>query len=159
MISSNSNPHEWRLFDPAVAPRSGGRHSSRRGVTLLEVQIAFAMLGVALAGLAPLVVMQLRQVRQLELRLEGQVVQTSASSGTSQMMLAGQPYYIVPWQNVWVQKLAGSGQILTSSTSPCDPGPLPVPSPAPTVFPATVVELDAPPGSQSVTAYVDVSAP
>ena len=43
----------------------------RYGYTLLEVQVAFAVLGIGLAGLCPFVVMQLRQVRQLELRLEG----------------------------------------------------------------------------------------
>jgi type II secretory pathway pseudopilin PulG len=131
----------------------------RRGTSLLEVQIAFALLGVGLAGLAPLVVMQLRQVRQLELRLQGQVMQTTTSTGTSQMMLPGQTYYIVPWQNAWAQKLAGSGQILTSAMSACDPGPLTVPPPAPIVYPVNVVELDAAPGSQNLTAYVDVSAP
>ena len=34
----------------------------RRGSSLLEVQIAFAMLGIGLAGLCPFVVMQLRQL-------------------------------------------------------------------------------------------------
>ena len=65
-------------------------------------------------------------------------------------MLSGNTYYIVPWQNPWTQKLAGSGQILTSSVSLCDPGPLPVSYPAPTSYPVTVVELDAPPYSQTV---------
>jgi type II secretory pathway pseudopilin PulG len=132
---------------------------SRRGYTLLEVQVAFAILGIGLAGLCPLVVMQLRQVRQLELRLEGQVVQKSFLTGQSQTMLQGNTYYIVPWTNPWAQKLSGSGQILTSAYSSCDPGSLPLPTPAPQSFPVTIVELDAAPTSQSVTAYVNVSAP
>jgi type II secretory pathway pseudopilin PulG len=135
------------------------RFDSRRGTSLLEVQIAFALLGVALAGLAPLVVMQLRQVRQLELRLQGEVVQTRTASGMCQMILPGQNYFVVPWRNPWARKLTGSGQILTSQTSPCDPGPLPLPTPAPTAFPVTIVELNAAPGSQNLTATVDVSAP
>ncbi len=102
------------------------RLRARRGYTLLEIQIAFAVLGIGLAGLCPFVVMQIRQVRQLELRLQGQVVLNNPTTGTSQTMLQGVPYYIVPWTNVWAQKLAGSGQILTTATNACDPGNLPL---------------------------------
>ena len=123
------------------------------------MQVSFALLGIGLAGLCPLVVMQLRQVRQLELRLQGQVVQTSMATGVSQTMLEGNTYYIVPWTNLWAQKLAGSGQILTSATSPCDPGYLALPSTPPPSYPVTIIELDAAPYSQSATVYVDVSAP
>ncbi|MGP0068669.1 MAG: prepilin-type N-terminal cleavage/methylation domain-containing protein [Isosphaeraceae bacterium] len=137
-----------------VPPNDRGDRA-RRGYSLLEVQVAFAILGIGLAGLCPLVVMQLRQVRQLELRLQGHVVNTRYG----QTMLSGQTYYIVPWQNPWTQKLAGSGQILTSSTSACDPGPLAVPTSPPTSYPVTVITLDAAPGSQNVSAYVNVSAP
>ena len=56
------------------------------GYSLLEVQVAFAILGIGLAGLCPLVVMQLRQVRLLELRLQGHVIETQ----TGQTMLASQ---------------------------------------------------------------------
>jgi type II secretory pathway pseudopilin PulG len=139
----------------AVAPARFGRP----GYTLLEVQVAFAVLGIGLAGLCPLVVMQLRQVRQLELRLEGQVVQKSFLTGQNQTMLPGINYYIVPWTNPLAQKLAGSGQILTSSTNACDPGPLQLPTLAPPSFPVSIVELDATPTGQSVTAYVIVTAP
>ena len=121
---------------------------------MLEVQVAFAVLGIGLAGLCPSVVMQIRQVRQLELRLQGQVVQTSPGTGVAHTMLQGNTYYIVPWTNVWTQKLTGSGQILTSATSPCDPG-----NSAMGNYPITMVELDATPCSQSATAYVNVSAP
>jgi type II secretory pathway pseudopilin PulG len=135
------------------------RLSARRAYTLLEVQFAFAILGIGLAGLCPLVVMQLRQVRQLELRLEGQVVETNPATGVARTMLPGTTYYIVPWTNVWAQKVTGSGQILTSPTSACDPGYLPLSVPAPQSYPVTIIELDAAPYSQSVTAYVDVTAP
>ena len=46
--------------------RSGRR---RRGSWLLEVQIAFVLLGIGLAGLCPFVVMQLKQLVNLESRL------------------------------------------------------------------------------------------
>jgi type II secretory pathway pseudopilin PulG len=127
----------------------------RRGYTLLEVQVAFAVLGIGLAGLCPFVVMQLRQVRQLELRLQGHVVETSPATGVSQTMLAGNTYYIVPWTNVWTQKLTGSGQILSSAVNSCDPGSVSTSaSPSNSV---TIIELDAPPYSQTATVYVDVA--
>ena len=88
-----------------------------------------------------------------------QVVQTSFSTGQTQTMLQGNIYYIVPWTNPLAQKLAASGQILTTTTNPCDPGSLPLPTPAPQSYPVTIVELDATPTSQSITAYVTVSAP
>jgi hypothetical protein len=131
----------------------------RRGFTLMEIQVSFALLGIGLAGLCPLVVMQLRQIRSLELRLQGQVIEASPVSGQSITMLAGTTYYLVPWQNPWTRKLAGSGQVVNSTLNLCDPGSLRVPSPAPQSYPLTIVELDAPPYSESVTAYVDVSAP
>jgi type II secretory pathway pseudopilin PulG len=126
---------------------------------MLEVQVAFAILGIGLAGLCPLVVMRLRQVRQLELRLQGTVVQTSIATGQSQTMLPGVKYYLVPWSNPWARKLSGSAQILKSPSNSCDPGSLPLPAPAPHSFPVKIIELDASPISQTVTAYVDVSAP
>jgi type II secretory pathway pseudopilin PulG len=142
-----------------VARRASSALGRRRGYTLLEVQVAFAVLGIGLAGLCPFVVMQLRQVRQLELRLQGHVVETSPPTGVSQTMLAGNTYYIVPWTNVWTQKLTGSGQILSSAVNSCDPGYLSVPTSAPQSYPVTIIELDAPPYSQTATVYVDVSAP
>jgi type II secretory pathway pseudopilin PulG len=138
---------------------SNTRRRPRRGYSLIEVQVAFAILGIGLAGLCPLAVMRFRQVRQLELRLQGNVVQTSIATGQRETMLPGTKYYIVPWTNPWARKLTGSAQILTSPSNACDPGPLPLPFPAPQAFPVTIVELDAAPSSQSVTAYVDVSAP
>jgi type II secretory pathway pseudopilin PulG len=135
------------------------RRRRRGGYSLIEVQVAFAILGIGLAGLCPLAVMRLRQVRQLELRFQGNVVQTSFATGQSQSMLAGTKYYIVPWANPWARKLTGSGQILTSPSNADDPGSLPLPFPVPQSFPVTIVELDAALSSQSVTAYVDVSAP
>jgi len=119
---------------------------------LFEVQVAFVLLGIGLAGLCPLVVMQLRQVRKLEMRLQGQV----SSHGVTMVMPTAPTYYIVPWQNPWAQKLTGSAQIVESTPIPCDPGALPAGGNSPS-FSVTVVELGAPPYSQSVTAYVDVT--
>jgi type II secretory pathway pseudopilin PulG len=143
----------------SVSKSESTRQRASRGYTLLEVQVSFALLGIGLASICPLVVMQLRQVRQLELRLEGQVLQTNPATGVSQTMLPGNTYYIVPWTNIWAQKLTGSGQILTTPTSACDPGYLALPSSPPQSYPVTIIELDAAPYSQSATVYVNVSAP
>ncbi len=121
------------------------------------------VLGLGLAGLCPLVVMQIRQVRVIELRLQGQV--TNLRTGEPMVMvnprtwaLSPAPTYcVVPWSNLWARKLAGSAPILTSSTNLGDPGPMAGSLPVP--YPATVVELDAPPSSQSIVAYVNVAAP
>lgn len=134
-------------------PVCAARRRARPGYMLYEVQAAFALLGIGLAGLCPLVVMRLRQVRQLELRLQGQV----SSQGVTMVMPTAPTYYLVPWQNPWAQKLAGSAQIVQATPIPCDPGPLPNPSKVNPAYTVTVLTLDAPPYSQSVSAYVDVA--
>jgi hypothetical protein len=149
---------------------------NRRGSALLEAQMAFALLGIGLAGLCPLVVMQIRQVAALESRLQGQVypynstnmmqqVQYDTSSRKFTMLAQPQAvnYYLVPWKNPWTQKLAGAAQVvavgqnagsLASPAIPGDRGPLTGGSGNATV---TVVELDAPAGGQTATAYVQVA--
>ena len=144
-----------------VAPR----RRVRRGYVLFEVQMAFVVLGIGLAGLCPFLVMQLRQVRMLEMRLRGQVIETSRVTGVSQVMViksggvtsATPIYYIVPWKNPWAQKLAGSAQILPSTTNQCDMYIPPSSSPQKQNT-VSVVRPLAFPDSQSATAYVDVTA-
>jgi type II secretory pathway pseudopilin PulG len=126
---------------------------------MLEVQVAFAVLGIGLAGLGPFVVMQLRQVRKLEQRLQGQVVQRNLATGAEQTMLHPTVYYLVPWKSPWARKLAGRGQVLTSPSNPLDTYSPPSPSPPMTAYPVTIVELDAAPTAQDVTAHVLVLAP
>jgi hypothetical protein len=139
---------------------------------LFDVQMAFVVLGIGLAGLCPLVVMQLRQVRMLEMRMRGQVIETSRVTGVSRAMvitsggvtLPTPTYYLLRWKNPWVQKLTGSAQILPSTTGdlsaiPCDPGPLPVGVGASVQNTVSVVGPLTFPNSQSVTAYVDITSP
>jgi hypothetical protein len=144
-------------------PPGDRRSATRHGASLVEVQIAFAVLGIGLAGLCPFVVMRLRQVGQLEQRLQGQVINSRVGeamwTGLGSDQRQGQTYYLVRWQNPWAQKLAGSAPILTSATNSCDPGSLPNPLSIGTSNTVTIVELDASPDSQSVTAYADVSTP
>lgn len=148
---------------------NGERLGSRRGQSLLEVQVAFALLGIGLAGLCQFVVVHLRQVRAMENRLQGQVqhydraagtylpmqqIYYDSSSGTYKTKPMGQTYYLVPWQNIWARKLAGSAQIVSGSSSiPCDPGPDVADWGATQI---NVIEVDAPAGGQDVMVYVDV---
>jgi Tfp pilus assembly protein PilV len=135
------------------------RPRTRRGGSLVQVQIAFAILGIGLAGLCPLVVMRLRQIHQLEQRLQGQVYNSRVGetmwTGLGSDQRQGQTYYLVPWLNWWTQKLAGSAPILTTNNNPCDLVSLP--NSLSTSNTVTIVELDASPGNQNVTAYADVS--
>ncbi len=41
------------------------RRRMRRGATLLEIQVALVVLGIGLAGLCPLVVIQLKLLRRI----------------------------------------------------------------------------------------------
>ena len=112
---------------------------------MLEVQVAFVILGIGLAGLCPLVVMQLRQVRVLERRSQGQVTQLDPITGVSQTMIEARHLL---YRAVAESLGSEAGRQWTNpdsrATIPCDPGPLPVRSPPPPTFPVTIVELDAP---------------
>jgi Tfp pilus assembly protein PilV len=133
------------MIAPLYQPRrtDGGsrpRRAGRRGNSLLEVQVAFALLGIGLAGLCPLVVMQLRQVAVLESRIQGQVSRYDTTGGSPKPMMQqfqydptsgtykmqSQPqtysYYLVPWRKPWAQRLSGAAQVVVgASTSPCEP--------------------------------------
>jgi hypothetical protein len=77
--------------------RRGSKY--RAGVSLLELEVAFVVFGIALSGLAPLVVMHLRQVEKLEQRLN-----------------ASTTYYLTPSSDSWARKLGAAATI--SSTAP-----------------------------------------
>ncbi len=76
------------------------KYTLRIGFSLLELQVAFVVFGIALAGLGPLVVMQSRQVRELESRFDAQTT-----------------YYLVPSTDAWARKLGAPASIRTE-----DPG-------------------------------------
>jgi hypothetical protein len=77
------------------------KHTIRVGFSLLEVQMAFVLLGIALAGLCPLLVIQSKQLRQIESRLNHQTT-----------------YYLIPSTDPWARKLGVSASVQTA-----DPGP------------------------------------
>lgn len=83
-----------------IGDRAGG---GRAGFSLLELEVAFILFGMALAGLCPLVVMQSRQLRRLEGRVSPQSI-----------------YHLTPARDGWARKLGASASMGT-----VDPGPAP----------------------------------
>ncbi|MFC1596598.1 hypothetical protein ACFL5Q_01445 [Planctomycetota bacterium] len=75
------------------------------GFSFLELQVAFVLLGIALAGLIPLVVMQAKHLKRLEARLDHQTT-----------------HYLAPSTDEWARKLGVAASIELE-----DPGPLPEP--------------------------------
>ena len=149
----------------------------RRGSSLLEVQIAFALLGIGLAGLCPFVVMQLRQLAKPRVAVHGDIVhlqqrpttQLAASEllyDPSLLHRAGlHPnlqyyYYVVPWNNPWAQKLTTRAQLLTTSSNTSDPAVTSQPAagfPHVTLPQAVSLTLDGNGNVTAVTAVVQVN--
>lgn len=92
------------------------KNAVRAGFSFLELQVAFVLFGIALAGLVPLVVVQSRQLQKLESRCNDEAT-----------------YYLVPSSSTWACKLGAPATIQTE-----DPGP-----PAP---PAVTLIDDGDPG-------------
>jgi hypothetical protein len=103
------------------------------------MQIAFAVFGVILAGLCPIVVAELRHVKLLESRLKASTVDQPTVTY----------YYVTPRANFWIQKLAGTATVTTSA-----PGPPSGSSGGNTV---TIQSLDASPNVEDATAVVQVT--
>lgn len=83
----------------------------RNGFTLVELQVAFVVFAIAMAGLCPLVVMQSKHLRNIEARF---------SDDTT--------YYLIPSTDEWARKLGAAASIETT-----DPG-------APAADPILVVD-------------------
>ncbi len=153
----------------------------RRGSWLLEVQIAFVMLGIVLAGLCPFVVMQLKQLVNFESRFMarsytfkgvGTVSLTepfwpppsyyTTPSYTATSPPAPQPpsyyYYLVPWNNPWARKLTTRAQLLTAGSNPSDQPTITTPSVTHVTLPqAVVLTFDGNGNVTAVTAQVQVN--
>ena len=99
----------------------GSRLNDRRtAYSLLELQVAFVVFGIALAGLGPLVVMHLKQLRKIEERTSDQTT-----------------YHLVPSPDPWARKLGAP-----AATETVDPGPPPAP-------PVTLIDNSDPGYSES----------
>lgn len=106
----------------------------RTGVSLLEIQVAFVLFGVALAGLAPLSVMHLKQLRKLEDRLSDK-----------------NTYYLSPSSDPWARKLGAAAQISTV------PGPGQGAGGSSPVNAVQILSLERSISGQDVTVHISVA--
>jgi len=107
----------------------------RRGVSLLELQVAFVLFGIILSGLVPLTVMQLRQLKKYEERLNPDTT-----------------YYLLPASDPWARKLGAAATMLNSA-----PGPV-TPSTGSSVNEITILSLDKSFAGDEVTVQVLITA-
>ncbi|MFI5460975.1 MAG: prepilin-type N-terminal cleavage/methylation domain-containing protein [Isosphaerales bacterium] len=132
-----------RLADHATAAAGG---LARAGYSLPEAMVAFVLLGIGLAGVCPLVVMQSRMSRKVALGLDP----GSAHFG------AGATFSLVPACDGWARKLGVAASFQKGS----DPLPTAT-APAPVVVPyvvAIVAPIEKSPDGQAVTIHVSVTA-
>ncbi len=93
----------------ATLQRTGDcRHGARVGFSMVEVQVALVLFGIALAGLGPCLVMYTKQLRNLQQRFSPQST-----------------YYLIPASDLWARKL-GAGASLANQ----DPVSLPPDAPS-----------------------------
>jgi len=81
---------------------------------MLEVQIAFALLGIGLAGLCPMVVMQLRQLTKIESRLKSYSHVYNGIGMSQRTEALGQEYYLVPRLGLWPRKLTARARVIAA---------------------------------------------
>jgi hypothetical protein len=108
----------------------------RAGVSLLELQVAFVVFGIALAGLAPLTVMQLRQLHMLEERLNDTTT-----------------YYLTPATDPWARKLGAAAAINSTAPEAIEP-----PGAVSSANEVQILSLEKPFAGEEVTVHVSVTA-
>jgi hypothetical protein len=94
------------------ATRAGICVPRRTGFTLLETQVAFVLLGIALAGVCPLVVMQSKLSRKIAGGFDPQ---------TSYFGVA-KTYTLVPAADPWTRKLGVAASIVQGAGAPLATG-------------------------------------
>jgi len=109
---------------------------ARRGVSLIEVQVAMVTLGILLSGLGPITALYIRQLRQAEDRFDAQTV-----------------HYLVPSSDFWTRKLGVAASVTT-----VDPGTTSLSDPLPTPNTVLLETLQKSVSVEDVTAQVDVQA-
>ena len=114
------------------------RKTTRSGFSFLELQVALVLFGIALAGLGPLVVMQLKQIEKIERRFSDRTT-----------------HYLVPTTDPWARKLGAAASI---SIKKVDPGTLPPLNQTPPVNVVSIVSIAKSLTSKEVTAHVSVTA-
>ena len=128
-----------RIDRPPSAVRD--RPGPRRGFSMLELEVSFAAFAIILAGLAPVVVAELKHVAKLESRF-----QASTASRPAAIY-----YYVIPRPEPWARKLAGTASVTTTAPS----GPATTPPVA--HYSVTVTSLEASPTVEDATATVLVT--
>ena len=91
---------------------------------MVEVILAFAVFGIALAGLFPFVLTQLRLTRRLEARFQGDVISYKDKARQYPVYPNHQNqalnYYAVPWKNPRMRSLIGGALITTDQANALD---------------------------------------
>jgi len=120
--------------EPDFAPTSA--RPRRRGLSLIEVQVAMVTLGILLCGIGPVSALYIRQLGQAQKRFDPQTV-----------------YYLVPPSDFWVRKLGVAASLTTQ-----DPGTTSLSDPLPTTNTVLLESLQKSVSSEDVTVQVDVRA-
>ncbi|HTQ39103.1 MAG TPA: hypothetical protein VMJ32_08740 [Pirellulales bacterium] len=110
------------------------KHSARRGISLIEVQIALVTFGILLSGLGPITTIYIRQLSQAQHRFDPTSV-----------------HYLVPPSDFWTRKLGVAAALTTQ-----DPGTTSLSDPLPTTNTVLLDSLQKSVSTQDVTAGVDV---
>ncbi len=111
------------------------RKTTRSGFSFLELQVALVLFGIALAGVGPLVVMQLKQLEKIESRFSDRTT-----------------YYLVPTTDQWARKLGAAASI-----KKFNPGTPPPANQTPPANEVSVVSIAKSLTSEEVTAHVSVT--
>ncbi len=111
--------HSTLRFNPLAGGTAGAQDHAvspnRPGYAMAEAILAFAILGIALSGLAPFAVTHLRLIHKLETRFQGNPVTRSGQQFLPNQANAAQTYYCVPWTNPRMQSLFGRAAISIGS--------------------------------------------
>jgi prepilin-type N-terminal cleavage/methylation domain-containing protein len=111
------------------------RKTTRNGFSFLELQVALVLFGIALTGLGPLLVMQLKQLEKIEGRFSDRTT-----------------YYLVPTSDEWARKLGAAASI-----KKIYPGTPPPSNQTPPVNDVSIVSIAKSLTSEEVTAHVSVT--
>jgi hypothetical protein len=112
------------------------RRSRAHGLSLLELQVAFVVFGIALSGVAPLVIMHLRQLRTLENRMKTDTT-----------------YFLAPSSDPWSRKLGAAATI-----SSVEPAPAEEISPDTPALALQILSVDQSPTGEDVTVRVQTTS-